>query len=144
MRSKTIPMLIGYTFVELMTVAEPRVWSATRMVMSKSFAARPMFTTTCWQLGLPPGTTVPESVGKDPLVLEIREIRGHKSYGMLASPRELLLGDNHEGLLEVTVAAQPGDSFADALQLNDQIVELKTRCLHTGRIVLVSSGLPGN
>jgi phenylalanyl-tRNA synthetase beta chain len=76
---------------------------------------------------LPPGTTVPESVGKDPLVLEIREIRGHKSYGMLASPRELLLGDNHEGLLEVTVAAQPGDSFADALQLNDQIVELENK-----------------
>ena len=76
---------------------------------------------------LPPGTTVPETVGKDPLVLEIREIRGHKSHGMLASPKELLLGDNHEGLLEVTVEAKPGDSFADVLKLNDQIIELENK-----------------
>ena len=50
---------------------------------------------------LPPGSTVPSTYDKDPFVLEAREIRGQKSNGMMASPKELGLGDNHEGILEV-------------------------------------------
>ncbi|HET8709697.1 MAG TPA: phenylalanine--tRNA ligase subunit beta [Candidatus Saccharimonadales bacterium] len=50
---------------------------------------------------LPPGSTVPESVGKDPFVLETRELRGVKSNGMLASQKELALGDSHDGILEI-------------------------------------------
>lgn len=50
---------------------------------------------------LPPGSTVPESYGKEPFVLGARELRGVISNGMLASARELALGDNHDGILEL-------------------------------------------
>ena len=43
---------------------------------------------------LPPGTTVPESIDADPFVLTTRDIRGVKSNGMLASAKELALGDS--------------------------------------------------
>src|SRR5687768_5183040 len=44
---------------------------------------------------LPPGSTVPNTVDKDPFVLEVRPLRGVVSNGMLASPRELTVGDSH-------------------------------------------------
>jgi len=74
---------------------------------------------------LPPGSTVPESVGKDPFVLEARELRGVVSNGMLASTRELALGDNHEGILEINDPfdkIKPGDDFAEAFRLKDDVV----------------------
>ncbi len=62
---------------------------------------------------LPPGVTVPSMLGKDSLVLEVREIRGQKSNGMLASCKELALGDDHSGILEIPEdKAKPGDDFA--------------------------------
>src|SRR3981081_2602743 len=57
---------------------------------------------------LPPGATVPSTVGKKPFVLEARELRGQKSNGMLASSRELSITDNHDGILEIDEQAQPG------------------------------------
>ncbi|MBI1952091.1 hypothetical protein HYS42_00010 [Candidatus Saccharibacteria bacterium] len=48
---------------------------------------------------IPPGVTVPSTVGKEPFVLEAREIRGKVSNGMIASMKELDLGDNHTGIL---------------------------------------------
>ena len=42
---------------------------------------------------LPPETTVPSTFNKEPLVLEVREIRGLVSNGMLASPKELGISD---------------------------------------------------
>ena len=51
---------------------------------------------------LPPGTTVPASYDKDPFVLGVRKLRGVESNGMLASPAELGIGDNHDGILELT------------------------------------------
>jgi phenylalanyl-tRNA synthetase beta chain len=74
---------------------------------------------------LPPGTTVPESVGKDPFVLSARELRGELSNGMLASPRELALGDNHDGILEIIDPfdrVHPGDDFAAVFELKDDVV----------------------
>ncbi|HVV67388.1 MAG TPA: phenylalanine--tRNA ligase subunit beta [Candidatus Saccharimonadales bacterium] len=68
---------------------------------------------------LPPGTTVPETAGKDPFVLEARDLRGEKSNGMLASARELALGDNHEGLLELDGDVKPGQDFAEVYGLKD-------------------------
>lgn len=50
---------------------------------------------------LPPGSIVPESAGKDPFVLEARDLRGVMSNGMLASAKELAIGDSHEGILEI-------------------------------------------
>ena len=71
---------------------------------------------------LPPGATVPESVGKDPFVLGARELRGVVSNGMLASPRELTIGDNHDGILEVDGTIKPGTSFIDAFHLQDDVI----------------------
>ena len=75
---------------------------------------------------LPPGSTVPESVGKEPFVLSARPLRGVVSNGMLASPRELALGDSHEGILEVALDSDeqiiPGTAFAEAYHLRDDVV----------------------
>src|SRR6476469_8607576 len=44
---------------------------------------------------LPPGVVVPNTFDKDPFTLEAREIRGSISNGMIASAKELALGDDH-------------------------------------------------
>jgi len=71
---------------------------------------------------LPPGSTVPETVGKEPFVLEARELRGTVSNGMLASPKELALGDSHAGILEIDEDIKPGTDFAEAFGLKDDVV----------------------
>ncbi len=76
---------------------------------------------------LPPGITVPESVGKAPFVLEARELRGVVSNGMLASPKELALGDSHDGILEIDKEAQPGDEFAPVYKLDDYIIDIENK-----------------
>ena len=76
---------------------------------------------------LPPKTTVPESYGKEPFVLEARSLRGVVSNGMLASARELALGDNHEGLLLLDEDVKPGTSLIEALQLDDTIIDIENK-----------------
>ena len=71
---------------------------------------------------LPPGVTVPETADKEPFMLEAREIRGHKSNGMLASPKELALGDSHSGILEIDGEHKPGTDFAKTFELKDDVV----------------------
>ena len=86
---------------------------------------------------LPPGATVPASFDtSDPFVLGARELRGVKSNGMLASPAELAIGDNHDGILEITekdlssaVAPplEPGQDFAALFGLNDTIIDIENK-----------------
>jgi phenylalanyl-tRNA synthetase beta chain len=71
---------------------------------------------------LPPGSTVPDTIGKEPFVLEAREIRGQKSNGMLASPKELALGDAHDGILEVDGDPPLGSDFAEYFGLKDDVI----------------------
>jgi len=71
---------------------------------------------------LPPGSTVPETFGKDPFMLEAREIRGLKSNGMLVSPKELDLGDNHDGLLILSDDLEAGADFASTYGLKDDVI----------------------
>lgn len=71
---------------------------------------------------IPPGLTVPETLDKEPLVIEARDIRGVVSNGMLASLRELGLGDNHEGILEIDGDIKAGTYFADAFNLKDDVI----------------------
>lgn len=71
---------------------------------------------------LPPGSTVPSTVEKDPFVLEARELRGVVSNGMLASPKELALGDDHDGILEIDGDHKPGADFAASFGLLGDIV----------------------
>src|SRR4029078_5312782 len=53
------------------------------------------------------------------LKIEKRKIRGQTSNGMLCSARELGLGQEHEGILELTVAAAPGTPLLQAMPLGD-------------------------
>lgn len=82
---------------------------------------------------LPPGSTVPESINKDPFILEARDIRGQKSNGMLASAHELGLSDNHDGILEIDSAdvgeelTRPGTAFKKLYGLDDVIIEIENK-----------------
>jgi phenylalanyl-tRNA synthetase beta chain len=76
---------------------------------------------------LPPGSTVPNSHGSEPFVLEARELRGVVSNGMLASPKELAFGDMHDGILEITEPVSPGIPFADVYELNDYVIDIENK-----------------
>lgn len=62
----------------------------------------------------PVGTTMPNG-----MKIERRKIRGIVSNGMLCSARELGLGDNHEGILELTTDAKPGTPFLQVMPAGD-------------------------
>lgn len=82
---------------------------------------------------LPPGVTVPSSLDKDPFVLEAREIRGEVSNGMLASPAELAISDNHDGILEIEPDqvgeenTEPGTLFKNLYGLDDVVVDVENK-----------------
>ncbi len=55
--------------------------------------------------------------------LERRKIRGVESNGMLCSAKELGLGQDHAGILELDTPAAPGTRFLDAVPIaDDQLV----------------------
>jgi len=76
---------------------------------------------------LPPGSTVPSSYDKDPFVLSARDLRGVTSNGMLASSKELAIGDDHNGIVELELDVAPGTDFAEAYQLNDYIIDIENK-----------------
>lgn len=76
---------------------------------------------------LPPGTVLPASYNHDPLTLEARIIRGQKSNGMLASPKELSLSEDHDGILIIDSKASPGDSFMELYELNDYVIDIENK-----------------
>ncbi len=59
------------------------------------------------------------------LELEARKIRGVVSNGMLCSARELELGTEHEGIMEVRTDAAPGTPLLEAMQLADTRMDLE-------------------
>ena len=77
---------------------------------------------------LPPGSTVPESYGKDPFVLGKRQLRGVVSNGMLASPKELDLYDDHSGILEIDLPdVKLGQDFKELYDLDDTIIDCENK-----------------
>ncbi len=82
---------------------------------------------------LPPGATVPSTLDKDPFVLEAREIRGEVSNGMLASPSELAISDDHSGILEINVDdvgkenVKPGTPFKHLYGLDDVVIDVENK-----------------
>lgn len=75
---------------------------------------------------IPPGATVPATFDKDPFVLEARELRGVVSNGMLASAKELAVGDSHEGIL-ILDEAKPGSLLSEVLLLGDYIIDIENK-----------------
>src|SRR5690606_15370147 len=88
-----------------------------------------------WAVWLPPASTVPATFDDaEPFVLGAREIRGVMSNGMLASARELAIGDDHDGIVEIAEADLPkgkqlveGESFADVFGLNGYVVDIENK-----------------
>ncbi|WP_010297786.1 phenylalanine--tRNA ligase subunit beta [Candidatus Odyssella thessalonicensis] len=51
-------------------------------------------------------------------------IRDVESQGMICSARELMIGENHDGIMELDSALVPGQDLATALKLDDPVIEL--------------------
>jgi phenylalanyl-tRNA synthetase beta chain len=58
------------------------------------------------------------------MVLKKTAIRGVDSNGMMCSTRELELGDDHDGIIELPADAPVGTSFADYAQMDDPIIDV--------------------
>ena len=69
----------------------------------------------------PTGSYIP---GTD-LHLKASKIRGEESNGMLCSMRELQLSDDHEGIIDLPVDTKTGIAAAEALGLDDPVIEIK-------------------
>ncbi len=68
----------------------------------------------------PPGTHIP-GTGLD---LKPGVIRGVESNGMLCSERELMISDDHDGIIDLPADAPPGERFIDWAGLNDPVIEI--------------------
>ncbi len=68
----------------------------------------------------PPGTRIP-STG---IELKVGTIRDVESRGMLCSARELGLGDDHAGIIDLPADAPVGKPFAEILGLGDPVIEI--------------------
>ena len=67
-----------------------------------------------------PGTIIPATGAE----LKIGTIRGVESRGMLCSGRELLLNDDHDGIIELAADAKAGAPAAEALGLSDPVIDV--------------------
>ena len=68
----------------------------------------------------PAGTYIP---GKD-LTLSVGTIRGVESHGMLCSGAELLISEDHDGIIELPADAPVGQSYAEWAGLGDPVIEI--------------------
>ncbi|HYL31901.1 MAG TPA: phenylalanine--tRNA ligase subunit beta [Stellaceae bacterium] len=69
----------------------------------------------------PTGAVIPRS-GQ---ALKASKIRGVMSNGMLCSGYELMLSDDHTGIIELPEGARPGESFVKAAGLDDPVLDVK-------------------
>jgi phenylalanyl-tRNA synthetase beta chain len=67
-----------------------------------------------------PGAYVP---GSD-LTLKVAAIRGVESRGMMCSVRELELGDEHDGIIELAADAPVGAGYAQYAGLDDPVIDV--------------------
>ncbi|AQR74489.1 phenylalanine--tRNA ligase subunit beta [Sphingomonas sp. LM7] len=70
-------------------------------------------------LGLP-GAVVPANG----MQLKVAAVRGVESNGMMCSTRELELGDDHDGIIELPADAPIGTSYPDYAGLNDAVIDV--------------------
>ena len=67
-----------------------------------------------------PGDYVPGTE----MTLSVGNIRGVESQGMMCSERELMLSDEHDGIIELAEDAPVGERFIDYAELNDPVIEI--------------------
>jgi phenylalanyl-tRNA synthetase beta chain len=68
----------------------------------------------------PPGAYIPGSN----ITLKVAAIRGVESRGMMCSSRELELGDDHSGIIELAADAPVGEAFAAQAGLDDPVFDV--------------------
>lgn len=79
---------------------------------------------------LPPKSVVPSTArDAEPFVLDARKLRGVMSNGMIASERELDLSDDHEGIMELEDSLAAGTPLANALELDDFLLDIENKSL---------------
>ena len=72
------------------------------------------------------GAELPAASAQDkPFLIRVGKLRGVQSYGMLCSGRELGLGDDHAGILELPQDAPLGTDIREYLGLDDTIFTIK-------------------
>jgi len=54
-----------------------------------------------------------------------RKIRGVESSGMMCSSKELELGDDHDGIMDLDERFEMGMALADALEMNDPVIDFE-------------------
>jgi len=67
-----------------------------------------------------PGTYIP---GKN-ITLSVGKIRGVESRGMLCSPAELMISDDHDGIIDLPADAPVGTPYAAWAGLGDPVIEI--------------------
>ncbi len=68
----------------------------------------------------PPGAVIPGSG----ITLKVGKIRGVESAGMLVSAREMALGDEHDGIMELPDGTPVGQPYAAWAGLDDPVIEI--------------------
>jgi len=53
------------------------------------------------------------------------KLRGVESFGMICSEKELGVSDDHSGIMIIEQDIEPGTPFADAMGMNDHIIEVE-------------------
>ncbi|WP_066798816.1 phenylalanine--tRNA ligase subunit beta [Sphingomonas soli] len=67
-----------------------------------------------------PGAVVPANG----MQLKVAAVRGVESNGMMCSTRELELGEDHEGIIELPADAPVGTAFSEYAGLNDPVIDV--------------------
>ncbi|MDY7579334.1 phenylalanine--tRNA ligase subunit beta [Herbaspirillum sp. RTI4] len=94
------------------------------------------------------GAILPPGADGKPFVIQVGQLRGVESQGMLCSGRELKLSDDQGGLLELADDAPVGQNFRDYYQLNDlkftiKLTPNKADCLSILGVAREVSALTG-
>ncbi|MCX7960247.1 MAG: phenylalanine--tRNA ligase subunit beta [Burkholderiales bacterium] len=109
-------------------VATERHPNAERLSVCTVDAGRRRLRVVCGAPNARPGVKAPLALAGATLgETEVRatEVRGVQSEGMLLSARELGVGEDHAGLLELPADARPGTAIGEALALDEHLLAFK-------------------
>jgi phenylalanyl-tRNA synthetase beta chain len=120
------PQFSGVIVAEVLAVEKHP--NADKLTVCKVKAGRETLQVVCGAPNVRPGMKAPLArVGAKLPGLEVKvsSLRGIESHGMLCSPRELGLSDDHSGLLELAKDSKTGSDARAALNLDDHVLTLK-------------------